>query len=87
MGMELALALGIAALTIGGAVGGAAAAGAFKGDKEAGGSNTDDADNTISGSEASAKKLRSALYATAGGSSGSELVPGEIKRRETLLGN
>ena len=34
-----------------------------------------------------AKEARSALFATEGGASGSELDPSKIKKRETLLGN
>lgn len=34
-----------------------------------------------------AKALRSALYATAGGSAGQELMTGQTQRRNTLLGN
>lgn len=36
---------------------------------------------------AKAKKLRSALYATAGGAAGQEIMSGGVSQRNTLLGN
>lgn len=52
----------------------------------------DDVD--VSGEEASvaedekkAKSIRSALYATDGGSSGVTLDPTEVKKRQTIYGN
>jgi len=48
---------------------------------------TTEAEESVSSDESKAKALRSALYATAGGSAGQELSLGQVSRRETLYGN
>jgi len=49
--------------------------------------STAEAEENVSSDSSKAKTLRSALYATAGGSAGQELSLGQVSRRETLYGN
>ena len=58
--------------------------GIFGGGKEVDASSSEAA---VTEDEKKAKAIRSALYATSGGSSGEELLSGQVKKRDTLLGN
>lgn len=49
--------------------------------------DTSSADATVDEDEKKAKAIRSALYETAGGSSGQELTAGQTQKRDTLFGN
>jgi len=49
--------------------------------------DTSAAETEVAEDEKKAKAIRSALYATEGGSAGQELMSGEVQRRETLFGN
>jgi len=49
--------------------------------------DTSTAEASVATEEKKAKAVRSALYKTAGGSAGAELLSGDVKKRDTLLGN
>jgi len=52
-----------------------------------GGTDTSEAESSVATEAKKAKAVRSALYKTGGGSSGAELLSGDVKKRDTLLGN
>lgn len=48
---------------------------------------SDSASKSLDADQATSKTARASLYATEGGVSGQELMPDQVKKRPTLLGN